>query len=50
MKTQIEKLYDLLEVTRQQILGNDPQSKIELRYLESKIKEKIKEVERTLVK
>jgi hypothetical protein len=50
MNSQLKKLYDVLELTRQQILGNDPQSKIELRYIESKIKDKIREIEKSLVR
>jgi hypothetical protein len=41
----IDRLHRLLESVHDQILGNDYQSAVELRYLESKIREKIRDTE-----
>lgn len=46
----LKKLLKLRENTREAMLGNDPESQAELRYLESKIVQKIKEVQRALGK
>lgn len=44
----IDRLHRLLESVHDQILGNDYQSAVELRYLESKIREKIRDAEEQL--
>lgn len=44
----LDQLYKLREKTREAMLGNDPESQAELRFLESRIVEKIKEVRTAL--
>jgi hypothetical protein len=44
----IHSLYDLLEYTKQTMLGMDKQSQVQLRILERKIKDKIKHSEKEL--
>jgi hypothetical protein len=44
----IHSLYDLLENTKQTMLGMDKQSQVQLRILERKIKDKIRNSEKEL--
>lgn len=44
----IHSLYDLLENIKQTMLGMDKQSRVQLRILEHKIKDKIKSSEKEL--
>lgn len=44
----IHSLYDLLEQTKQVMLGMDKQSKVQLRIVERKIKDKIRQSEKEL--
>jgi len=44
----IHSLYDLLEYTKQTMLGMDKQSQVQLRILERKIKDKIRHSEKEL--
>lgn len=47
-KEYLDQLFKLREKTREAMLGNDPESQAELRFLESRIIEKIKEVQLAL--
>lgn len=48
LKSKIKKLYTLLERTRQQMLGLDWESKLELKNLESKVVSEIKRLEQQI--
>jgi hypothetical protein len=44
----LKQLFDLRDKTREAMLGNDPESQAELRFVETRIVDKIREVQAAL--